>query len=69
MTPIIRKSKKTDLNEFISMKKLYLEEATKIVKEKIFMPSVDIKQEFLDTLKKRNSNILILEVNNEIAGL
>lgn len=69
MTPIIRKSKKTDLNEFISMKKLYLEEATKIVKEKIFMPAVDIKQEFLDTLKKRNSNILILEVNNEIAGL
>lgn len=68
MAPIIRKSRKTDLNEFILMKKLYLEEATKVAKEKIFMPTKSIKDEFLETLKKRNSNILILEINKEICG-
>lgn len=68
MVPIIRKSKRTDLDDFILMKKLYLEDATKLTGDKICISNKQIKQEFLDILKKRNSNILILKSDKQICG-
>lgn len=68
MKTLIRKSKITDLNEFIFMKGEYIKYFMKISGEKSYMSNKQIKKEFLDTLKKRNSNIYILEINKEICG-
>lgn len=66
--PTIRKAKSKDLEEFISMKKTYLEGFTKLTGEKISITKKQIEQEFSNILKKRNSNIFILESNKQICG-
>jgi len=68
MLPVVRKSKLTDLEEFILMKKLYLDDATKVTGDKIVKSDKEIKREFLDALKKGNANMLILEYNKKILG-
>jgi ribosomal protein S18 acetylase RimI-like enzyme len=64
----IRNAKNLDLNEFIIMKNEYIKDFSNISGETININKKQIINEFEETLKKRNTNIIMIEVNKEIVG-
>ncbi len=64
----IRTSRRKDLEDFILLKKHYLEDASMVVGENITTSKKQIEEEFLTTLKKRNEIIYLAELNDQVIG-